>query len=137
VYSSSQGCRTATGTRMPHWITQCYLPPGRGDIERLESLRDLFTINTVSTVTCDLELSTGQWLTKSDATRFINQCRSEHLQATKSRRRHVRLRPTFSNLDALLVLQPPAPRQCRGSSNSSNLRHHWQQNAASIRPPRE
>ena len=23
---------TATGTRMPYRITQCYLPPGRGDI---------------------------------------------------------------------------------------------------------
>ena len=32
VYSSSQGCHTATGTHMPHGITQCYLPPGRGDI---------------------------------------------------------------------------------------------------------
>jgi len=31
VYSSSQGCHTATGTHMPHGITQCYLPPGRGD----------------------------------------------------------------------------------------------------------
>jgi len=32
VYSSSQGCHTATGTHMPHGITQCYLPPDRGDI---------------------------------------------------------------------------------------------------------
>ena len=32
VYSSSQGCHAATGTHMPHGITQCYLPPGRGDI---------------------------------------------------------------------------------------------------------
>ena len=32
MYSSSQGCHTATGTHMPHGITQCYLPPGRGDI---------------------------------------------------------------------------------------------------------
>jgi len=23
---------TATGTHMPYWITQCYLPPGRDDI---------------------------------------------------------------------------------------------------------
>ena len=30
-YSSSHGCRTATGTHMPYGITQCYLPPGRGD----------------------------------------------------------------------------------------------------------
>jgi len=35
MYSSSQGCRTATGTHMPHGITQCYLPPGRGDIPAL------------------------------------------------------------------------------------------------------
>jgi len=35
VYSSSQGCHTATGTHMPHGITQCYLPPGRGDIPAL------------------------------------------------------------------------------------------------------
>jgi len=35
VYSSSQGCHTATGTHMPHGITQCYLPPGRGDISAL------------------------------------------------------------------------------------------------------
>ena len=32
MYNSSQGCHTATGTHMPHGITQCYLPPGRGDI---------------------------------------------------------------------------------------------------------
>jgi len=31
VYSSSQGCHTATGTHVP----QCYLPPGRGDIPAL------------------------------------------------------------------------------------------------------
>ena len=31
VYSSSQGCHTATGTHTPHGITQCYLPPGRGN----------------------------------------------------------------------------------------------------------
>jgi len=24
--------RTATGTHVPYWIIQCYLPPGRGDI---------------------------------------------------------------------------------------------------------
>ena len=24
--------RTATGTHVPYGITQCYLPPGRGDI---------------------------------------------------------------------------------------------------------
>ena len=35
VYSSSQGCHTATETHMPHGITQCYLPPGRGDIPAL------------------------------------------------------------------------------------------------------
>ena len=35
VYSSSQGCHTATGTHMPHGITQCYLPPGRDDIPAL------------------------------------------------------------------------------------------------------
>ena len=35
VHSSSQGCHIATGTRMPHGITQCYLPPGRGDIPAL------------------------------------------------------------------------------------------------------
>ena len=35
MYSSSQGCHTATGTLMPHGITQCYLPPGRGDIPAL------------------------------------------------------------------------------------------------------
>ena len=35
MYSSSQGCHTATGTHMPHGITQCYLPPGRGDIPAL------------------------------------------------------------------------------------------------------
>ena len=28
-------CHTATGTHMPHGITQCYLPPGRGDIPAL------------------------------------------------------------------------------------------------------
>ena len=35
MYSSSQSCHTATGTHMPHGITQCYLPLGRGDIPAL------------------------------------------------------------------------------------------------------
>ena len=35
MYSSLQGCHTATGTHMPHGITQCYLPPGRGDVPAL------------------------------------------------------------------------------------------------------
>jgi len=35
VYSSSQSCHTAMGTHMPYRITQCYLPPGRGDIPTL------------------------------------------------------------------------------------------------------
>ena len=32
MYSSSQGWHTATGTQMPCGITECQLPPGRGDI---------------------------------------------------------------------------------------------------------
>jgi len=28
-------CHTATGTHMPYGKTQCYLPPGRGDIPAL------------------------------------------------------------------------------------------------------
>ena len=32
MYSSSQGCHTGMGTHVPNGITQCYLPPGRGDI---------------------------------------------------------------------------------------------------------
>ena len=35
MYISSQSCHTATGTHMPHGITQCYLPPGTGDISAL------------------------------------------------------------------------------------------------------
>ena len=35
IHSSSQGCHTVTGTHMPHGITQCYLPPSRGDIPAL------------------------------------------------------------------------------------------------------
>ena len=35
MYSSLQGCHTATGTHVPYGITQCYLPPGRGDNECL------------------------------------------------------------------------------------------------------
>ena len=38
-YSSSQGCHTATGTHMPYGITQCYLPPGRGDIPALCAMK--------------------------------------------------------------------------------------------------
>ena len=34
MYSSLQGCHTKR-THMPHWITQCYLPPGRDDIPAL------------------------------------------------------------------------------------------------------
>jgi len=32
MYSSSLSRPTATGTHMPLGITQCYLPPGGGDI---------------------------------------------------------------------------------------------------------
>ena len=35
IDSSWQGCHTATGTHMPHGITQCYLPSGRADIPAL------------------------------------------------------------------------------------------------------
>ena len=35
MYRSSQGCLTATGTHTPYGITQCYLPPGGGDIPAL------------------------------------------------------------------------------------------------------
>ena len=28
----SQTCLTATGTHMPYGITQCYMPPDRGDL---------------------------------------------------------------------------------------------------------
>jgi len=40
VYSSSQGCHTATETHMRYGITQCYLPPGRGDTPALVWLSD-------------------------------------------------------------------------------------------------
>ena len=32
IADRSLTCHTATGPHMPHRITQCYLPPGRGDI---------------------------------------------------------------------------------------------------------
>jgi len=32
IANCSLTCHTATGTHMPHGLTQCYLPPGRGDI---------------------------------------------------------------------------------------------------------
>ena len=35
IAAHSLTCHTATGTHMPHGITQCYLPPGRGDIPAL------------------------------------------------------------------------------------------------------
>jgi len=35
VYSSSQSCRTATGTHRPYGITLCYLPSDRGDTPAL------------------------------------------------------------------------------------------------------
>ena len=35
IDSSLQSCHTATGTRMPYGITQCYPPPDRGDIPTL------------------------------------------------------------------------------------------------------
>jgi len=44
VYSSLQGCHTATGTHTPHGITQCYLPPGRGDIPALTPSRSWYSI---------------------------------------------------------------------------------------------
>ena len=34
-YSEVKYCHTATGTRMPFSITQCYLPPGRCDFPAL------------------------------------------------------------------------------------------------------
>jgi len=32
IPASSLTCHTATGTYMPYGITQCYLPPDRGDV---------------------------------------------------------------------------------------------------------
>ena len=51
MYSSSQGCHTATGTHMPHGITQCYLPPARGDIPALTPA-EAGTHCTISIYTC-------------------------------------------------------------------------------------
>ena len=55
---------TATGTRMPYGITQCYLPPGRGDIPaftpaKAGSLLDLVSLRLVSpdAVSDDVTLS--------------------------------------------------------------------------------
>ena len=33
-------CLAATGTHMPYGITQCYLPPGRGDIPAFTTAED-------------------------------------------------------------------------------------------------
>ena len=38
-YSNLAVCHTATGTHMPYGITQCYLPPGRGDIPAFTSAK--------------------------------------------------------------------------------------------------
>ena len=36
----SQTCHTAAGTHMPYSITQCYLPPNRGDIRAFTTAED-------------------------------------------------------------------------------------------------
>ena len=49
MYSSSRGFHTATGIHMPYGITQCYLPPGRGDIPALiDCMRQGLCSGTVS-----------------------------------------------------------------------------------------
>jgi len=40
----SQTCFTATGTHMPYGITQCYLPPDRGDIPAFTPSRSWYSI---------------------------------------------------------------------------------------------
>ena len=45
---------TATETHMSHGITQCYLPPGRGDIPALTPVKLVFDL--ASTEGCKAEL---------------------------------------------------------------------------------
>jgi len=61
-------------------------------------------------ITCDLTVSNGKRLVKSNTARFIHQSISEHLQTAQTRRRDVRLRPAFSDLHSLFVFHPPAQR---------------------------
>jgi len=39
--SNTPHALTATGTQVPYGITQCYLPPGRGDIPGLAPVKKL------------------------------------------------------------------------------------------------
>jgi len=66
VYSSSQGCHTATETHMPHGITQCYLPPGRGDIPALTPAKGVAGAATPQYLTCSGRpvLTTPQYFDK-------------------------------------------------------------------------
>jgi len=52
-------CRTATGTHMPYRITQCYLPPDRGDIPALTPSRSWYSIKRPRR---DARLSRPSWL---------------------------------------------------------------------------
>ena len=68
MYSSSQSCRTATGTHMPHGIMECYLPPGRGDIPAITPSPSWYSIkrprrdarhSRCMTITCSACRCTG------------------------------------------------------------------------------
>jgi len=52
-------CHTATGTHMPYRITQCYLPPDRGDVPAFTPSRSCYSIKRPRG---DARLSWSSWL---------------------------------------------------------------------------
>jgi len=61
IYTSSQSCRNATGTHMPHGITQCYLPPGRVSFPPL--CQPKLVLDLATTEGCKAELTSWpSWL---------------------------------------------------------------------------
>jgi len=51
IDDDDESCHTATGTHMPHEITQCYLPPDRGDIPFLPQPKLVFDLATKAELT--------------------------------------------------------------------------------------
>jgi len=57
AYSSFATSLTATGTHMPYWITQCYLPPGGGDIYAFNPSQLQLVLDLATPEGCKAELT--------------------------------------------------------------------------------
>ena len=82
MYGSSQRCHTATGTRMPHGITQCYLPPGRGDISALTPAEGVMGYRNVVLGNRRNNTVTNQWNVIQIKKRLECQIKSQPVKRT-------------------------------------------------------